>query len=391
MKEALEQINTEYVVFMLDDFFLYDYVETSGIEECLAHMRKDHDIGAIFFVDLGYETEECDFPGLEKICDERKNTPNLILGLWRKSVFLEYLVYDEGAWEFEAKAPLRSKERNETFYSFSRNTRLPIPYKFTEYGLFAGKWFKATEVLFNEHGIEHDFSVRGFYEDYLIGTITYCTNQIKTDSYLVPCYSLTRNNPRINTDSIVCEGAFVQIYDASGSKGAAIWYVSSWHGYVIDDFKCTIRFMNGNEETLIASNVYGNFTLHKNSMYCLWPGVFVYLLPTCKDVISTIIIEGFLNKNNLNVNDLKDAYSKNVRVATSNITGLLNSSQIYAERLLVAENFKHFRFYSSLCFMRKGKFDVLNAVLDGKDRFPGIFEQIYKVDKSSQRKLRWDI
>jgi len=390
LKEALERVDAEYIVFMLDDFFLYDFVDTASIERCLSYMRKDSEIGAIFLVDLGYEAEESNLLGLEKISAVRNNTPNLILGLWRRSVFLEYLVHDEGAWEFEAKAPKRSLERSETFYSFSKNTRLPIPYKFTEYGLFAGKWFRATVELFKEHGITHDFTARGFYDEYLIGTIPYCSNQIKTDSYLVSCYGLTRDNPRIDTDNILYEGHFTQRYDTDGSIGASIWYVSSWHGYIIEDFKCTITFKNGSIEILGASDAYGNFVLHNGAMYCLWPGVFAYILPKSKGVISNIVIEGRLNKN-LDVDDLKTAYSKDVRVAPSGVSGLLNSSQVYAERLLVAENFKHFRFYSSLRFKRGIKFDEQDVIYDGKDRFPGKFIQTYAINKSAENVLRWDI
>ncbi len=390
LKEALERITADYVVFILDDFFLYDNVDTDRIEQCLAHMRKDSQIGAIYFSSLSYQMEECDLPELEKCKQTAKSKVNLTLALWRRDVFLYYLNHDETAWEFEANSLGRSLERSDTFYSFSRSPRIVIPYDYVRYGLFAGKWFKPTVDLFNKHGITHDFSVRGFYEEYEYGTIPYVSRQIKMDSYMVPCYSLMRDNPRIDVEKVVEEGHFSQRYDVAGSRGAAIWYPSSIPGYAIEDFKCTITFQSGAERTLCAKDVFGSFVLYRDAMYFLGWGVFVHILPNTKQEMSCIVIEGCMNKH-LSRDDLATAYAMDVRVAPAGLKGLLDGSRIYAETLLLPESFMSFRCYSKLCFKHNGIYDKENAILDGKDRFPGQFYQSYKIDKSVENIVRWDI
>lgn len=390
LKEALERVNTEYIIFILDDFFFCDNVDTTRIEECIEHMRKDSDIAAVYFSSLGYQMEDCPLPELEKCRHTGKSKVNLTLALWRKDVFLYYLNHDETAWEFEANSLERSLGRRDTFYSFSRSARIVIPYDYVKYGLFAGKWFKPTTDLFKEHGIAHDFSARGFYEEYEYGLIPYVARQIKMDSYLVPCYSLTRDNPRIDVDKVINERRFSQTYDIPGSKNAAIWYPSSIPGYAIEDFKCTITFKSKKTETLEAGDVFGSFSLYRNAMYFLKWGVCVYILPQSKHEMSSITIEGCMTKN-LSREDLVAAYDMDIRVVPTSLGGLLNSSRIYAETLLIPENFISFRIYSRLCFKYNNNFDEKRAISDEKDRFPGQFSQVYKIDKSADNTVKWDI
>lgn len=390
LKEALERVDAEYIVFMLDDFFLYDFVNTEHIEECLTYMRNDSAIGAIYFSALGYQMEECDLPGLEKCCHTGKSKVNLTLALWKKETLLHYLNHDETAWEFEANSLERSLERSDTFYSFSKSMPIVVPYDYMKYGLFAGKWFKTTADLFRDNEIEYDFSARGLYEEYEYGLIPYVARQIKMNSYLVPCYSLTKDNPRIDSENIVAEGCFLQTYNVSGAKNAAIWYPSSIPGYSIEDFKCTITFQSGTQKVLGAKDVFGSFSLYHDAMYFLAWGVFVYILPDCKQEMSSITFEGYMNKS-LDRDDLAAAYGIDVRVAPIGLKSLIDGSRIYAETLLLSENFGSFRTYSKLCFKYDGVYDEKKAIFDGKDRFPGHFSQSYHIDKSSHHIVRWDV
>lgn len=390
LKEALERVDADYIIFMLDDFFLYDYVDTTRLEECITYMREDFDIGSITFYSIDNQTEECTLSGLEKFKNTGKSKVNLTLALWRKSKFLYYLDHDETPWEFEENSFERSLERSDTFYSFSKNARVVMPYDFGKYGLFAGKWFRSTVDLFRKYGIAHDFSARGFYEEYEFGLISYVARQIKMDSYLVPGYSLTRDNPRINTQRVIEEGYFSQIYDVTGAKDAAIWYPSSWYGYAIKDFKCTITFKSGMTKILGAENLFGNFSLCCGIMYCLRPGIFVYIFPYTKQEMTRISIEGYMNKH-LDRDSLAAAYDMDVSVVPTERKGLLDGSRIYAEALLIPENFASFRIYSRLCFRYNENYDEKNPILDGKDRFPGHFFQSYKIDKSADHIVRWDI
>ena len=106
--------------------------------------------------------------------------------------------------------------------------------------------------------------------------------------------------------------------------------------------------------------------------------------------MSHITIEGCMNKH-LSIDDLAAAYSMDVRIAPTGLKGLFDRSRIYAELLLIPEVFASFRFYSKLYFSHYGKIDEKEALLDGKDRFPGRFLQTYNIDKLADNIVRWDI
>lgn len=389
LKEALERVESDYIVFMLDDFFLFDYVDTSRIEECVTYMRRDSNIAAIYLTCLGYQMEACALPGLEKCKHTSEMKAPLTIALWRKNTFLYYLDHDESPWEFELNSLERGLKRGDTFYSISKNVPTAIPYHF--YGLVAGKWFRPTVELLNARGITHDFSLRGFCEVYEVSVISHTTRCMKKmDSYLVPCYSLTRDNPRVDTDKVVEEGYFFQIYDVTGAQSAAVWYPFSIYGFAVENFKCTIMFKSGITKTLGAEDVFGNFALYRGAMFFLWPGVAVYILPDIKQEMLRITIEGHMNKH-LSKDDMAAAYGMDVRVALIGQRSLIDENKIYAEPMLIPENFYSFRISSKLCFQYNGNFDDNTAILAEKDRFPGSFMQSYKIDKSAERIVRWDI
>jgi len=391
LMQALDRIDAEYIIFMLDDFFLYDKVDTAQVIQCIEYMRKNTQIGGIYFSRLEAFTEQCDLPGLEKLKDDAITKVNLTMGLFRKSTFLYYLNHDESAWEYEINSLDRSLDRSETFYAFSRHTPVPIPYSFNEYGLIAGKWFKQTESLFEKLGIKHDFSLRGFHEDYEFGQIPYVSRQIKMDSYLVPCFSLTKDNPRIESDIIVDEGSFKQTYDVSGAKNALFWCPSpTYYGHVIEDFKCDIIYKSGKIESLAAEDVYGNFSLYEDVMYFLTWGTHVYILPKSQDEMSSITICGYMTKNSTSL-QLATAFELGLREIPHKKQVRLNESRLYAENLLMPQSFVCFRVYSKLCFSYDNKFDETKDITDGADRFPGVFLQTYILDKVADRLVKWKI
>lgn len=391
LKNALERIDEEFIIFMLDDFFLYDYVDNQRIEECVSFMRADSKIAAIYFTCLSgqIKMEDCELTGLEKCSHYGKSKVNITLTLWRKEAFARYLDQDESAWEFEENAPLRSLDNSDTFYSFTQNTKIAIPYSFTKYGLFSGKWFKDTVSLFKEHGIEHDFSKRGFYEDFEFGIIPYVNRKIKMDSYLIASYSLRNDKPRINAKDVVSEGFFTQTYTIQKAKNIAVWYPSATlFGHVIETFKCTLIYKSGLKETLSVNDIFGQFTVYKEVLYFLKPGGLVYIFLKPQQEILSITVEGYLNKSP-HVNDLAFAYNMDSKVIPMEINELIITSGLYAEHLVMQETYLSFRFNSRLCYLGCERHDNEISISDGRDRLPGRFVQKFIINKPAQSTVKW--
>ena len=392
LKETLERIDSEFVILFLDDFFLFDYVDTTRVEVCLNYMREDSSISAIYFSWLGGQMsmEPSCYPGLERCSDDGKAKINITMTLWRKSILEFYLSHDESAWELEANAFDRSIGRDENFYSFSKNARSAIPYDFGKYGLIAGKWFKDTENLFIKNEIEFDFSRRGFFEEYEFGLIPYVARQIKLDSYIIPSYNLSRSNPFIKSDNICLEGQFKQTYAVNGAENAILWYPSLIHGFALCDVHCEIIYENGKSETLTSKDLYGNFSIVSDTMYFLKPGTITYILPKQNLKISYFSISGYLKKN-LALQELSFAYSAEPCSIPLSRRLMLLRRNVHAENYLVPQYFYPFRIYPELCFSTGSGFDERSIKTNGQDLFVGSFNQTYLTLNDYAHSYRWDI
>lgn len=69
VRRCLSKIDTEYVLFMLEDYFLFDKVKVEGFEKALDIIRNDKTVGMIHFVpmELNMPTPQNDLGGLLRI------------------------------------------------------------------------------------------------------------------------------------------------------------------------------------------------------------------------------------------------------------------------------------------------------------------------------------
>lgn len=115
----LKQIEADYVLFMLDDFWLKTKVDVEQLYRCEEIMRNDPTIG---FICLIHQLEpSADNPVSKKypdLIEYGRETPYRVTtqaGLWRRDYLLSLLRKHESAWWFEmigSKRSRRSKYRS---------------------------------------------------------------------------------------------------------------------------------------------------------------------------------------------------------------------------------------------------------------------------------------
>ena len=123
--EILKRVETDFVLFFLDDFFLWKEVDNGRIERILGYMKHNPKMGFVCLKqDVTDESGpawhqnalECEYPELHY---RKKGFPYRIstqASLWRKDYLLKLLRAHETAWQFEVRANIRANFYKEKMY-----------------------------------------------------------------------------------------------------------------------------------------------------------------------------------------------------------------------------------------------------------------------------------
>ena len=166
---VLSQVNTPYVIILLDDFFIRKPIDVKKINQIIQWMDNDKSI-VYFNCDvmnksyIDYEVNK--YKGFRRLAPGNDYILSLQAAIWRTDKLKKYWRYKVSAWEWEDYTNLTAALCNrDKFY-----VPLLPKYKFINYGndceiwgVYRGKWVKEDVVsLFQKEGISVDFSQRGF-------------------------------------------------------------------------------------------------------------------------------------------------------------------------------------------------------------------------------------
>ena len=160
---GLQQVDTPYVLYLQEDYFLNAPVDSQMLLRCLHEIDK----GNADYVGFYCSEPEATLTPVDEVLALVPRKANYRLctqaGLWRKSTLLKYTIPGESVWQWERYGSRRAHRGNERFLCTRRSIRSTFPY--TPTGVVRGRWYaQAVVELFAEHGISVDFTKRGFYE-----------------------------------------------------------------------------------------------------------------------------------------------------------------------------------------------------------------------------------
>ncbi|RLD37729.1 MAG: hypothetical protein DRI74_05920 [Bacteroidetes bacterium] len=168
---CLDLVETDIVLFMIDDFFVSRQVETEALHRFLQIMIEG-DYSNITLTEHGCKrpTHVTANPLLLAVHPRAKYRVTTSPALWRKETLRSYLRAYENAWEFEIYGSRRAWKKPDPFFianpDFLENgTEGVIPYFQGTFdtGIVKGKWQPQIKAFFESHDIKVDYSVRGFY------------------------------------------------------------------------------------------------------------------------------------------------------------------------------------------------------------------------------------
>ena len=165
LKEALERIDCEFILFMLEDFFIQKPVRKDKIAECIQWMEQEPEIGVIYFYPTENDgnTVNTEFSSVKRACPWAINGD---CGIWRRS-FLISILRDENPWEFEVYGTYRWRRTSYQLLAQKKDFDPIIQYVFdTECGkrtaIIQGKWLPCVPEFLESNDIKIDYQKRGF-------------------------------------------------------------------------------------------------------------------------------------------------------------------------------------------------------------------------------------
>lgn len=163
--KTLEEIDTKYIIFSLEDFFLLDYVKQDKIDECIKWMDENEKIVECRLsgsnLDKLKKTEKYgDFYIADSTVGYRLDTQ---AALWNKEALMSFIDLSETPWQFERLGSQRIKSSEKTFLWYHvddiENTEnLIFPYKIEQYlgyGIAWGVWLWNNKPWFEQNGIKN--------------------------------------------------------------------------------------------------------------------------------------------------------------------------------------------------------------------------------------------
>lgn len=168
MLNVLSQVNTPYVIILLDDFFIRKPVDVKMINQIIQWMDNDKSI--VYFncddtpVYINWDNKT--YPGFHRIPSGSNYTLNFQAAIWRTEKLVKYWKPNITPWEWEEFTNLiAARNCKDKFYCVSKygNGFCDYGYDLKGMGVHHGKWVKEDVLpLFEKENIIVDFSKRGF-------------------------------------------------------------------------------------------------------------------------------------------------------------------------------------------------------------------------------------
>ena len=167
LKRCLKGIDTEFVLLLLEDFFLEEPVDEARLLRCVEWMTQDKRIRNFSFVPSPWREEGGGiYPGFVLRPRKALYRVNLQAGLWRRQSLLSLLRAHESPWDFENYGTFRQSYRKGDYYIAQKNQPQVFTYNWQQGGaIHRGKWTPGVEALLEKNGIKIDFSRRGWDEN----------------------------------------------------------------------------------------------------------------------------------------------------------------------------------------------------------------------------------
>ena len=159
--EALNAINTKYVLLLLDDYLLYKKVDSKRIIELMNVIEETTAACLRIFPAPPPDAPLSNKKGIGIINKGARYRVSTQATIWNTEILLSLLKPDETVWQFEEFGTMRSTNIAQPFLSVEAddiNKNYPYTYIFT--GIIRGRWTREAINLCKKENIQLDLNYR---------------------------------------------------------------------------------------------------------------------------------------------------------------------------------------------------------------------------------------
>lgn len=168
---VLSEIRTEYVLLLLDDFFLRQPAQTDKLRQIITWMEADKKIACFNMetIPVYVDWESDRYPGFRRVPPGTQYALNMQAAVWRTGMLKQFWKPQVSPWEWEAYCNLlQYKFPDHKIYCTTEYSHSFLDYGHRQVGdvwaVVRGKWvLEDVQPLFERENISVDLSKRGAY------------------------------------------------------------------------------------------------------------------------------------------------------------------------------------------------------------------------------------
>lgn len=166
LKKTLQDIDSQYIIMLYDDFILEANVNQKKIKKCIDWLdcKDNKNICAFYFSTTNNKnTDDKKFDGFERLPVKADYKLNSAPAIWRKKALLKFIQHTDSPWAWEFFGSYRAYNENSIFYSLKKGEEDIYPYSYLMGGaIYRGKWvLKVVIPLIEKYKININLSKRG--------------------------------------------------------------------------------------------------------------------------------------------------------------------------------------------------------------------------------------
>ncbi|MES2838455.1 MAG: hypothetical protein V4667_13085 [Bacteroidota bacterium] len=164
LKYGLEKIKEDYVLYLLEDYFLIKPIDETRIEKAVEIVKKENAACLRLVPVPGPDRDFKDYTDIGEISKNSAYSLSTQASIWNKNILENFILKGETGWQFENQGSQRAKNISEVFLGIKSHSKTVetgnYPYTYCCTAVYKGKWMREAIDLCKKENITINTTIR---------------------------------------------------------------------------------------------------------------------------------------------------------------------------------------------------------------------------------------